>query len=309
MFPRWKHFCWRILHRVVPTRQNLGKTGVVLDQDCPICNLHPESQDHLFRKCHVTQRVWGCSSFGIASAMPDNISVDAWLINFLNLFFNQDGDDQGRVIEFMAIIWAIWLHRNEIIFRNMRVSVEVILNLAQAHVQRWYRAQEVREIRNVKQGSIEDTPGIPSPQIFRMGKCTSREFISIVVDAAWKPRGKVGSRQWTAAVGWTEETSQQHRIKGARRIFAQDPLQAECYAIWWGVSQAVGHSMNVIIKTDCLQAVSALSEPSMSPTNVVDIVEDILLMISSFSYFVCVKVGRDQVSKPHFLAQQERKGC
>lgn len=84
----------------------------------------------------------------------------------------------------MAIIWAIWLHRNEIVFRSMRVSAEVILNLAQSHVQRWYRAQELRETREKKQGNIERSPIVPSPQIFRSGTCTSSGFISVIVDAA-----------------------------------------------------------------------------------------------------------------------------
>ena len=39
----------------VPTRLNLSKRGILVDTLCPVCGAAPESEDHVFRSCHIAK--------------------------------------------------------------------------------------------------------------------------------------------------------------------------------------------------------------------------------------------------------------
>lgn len=72
--------------------------------------------------------------------------------------------------------------------------------------------------------------------IWCTGKPSSSLYTSMVVDASWKRRKKKGGQSdWEGAVGWAGDTGHQTTPRGSKRIFVEDALQAECYAIWWGL--------------------------------------------------------------------------
>lgn len=97
------------------------------------------------------------------------------------------------------------------------------------------------------------------------------------------------------------------RVKGDMKLFAQEPLQAECYVVWWGLHHASQVAGNVLIKAYCREVVQALQDPGKASTHIATIVAEIRKLATSLDYFVCINVGRNQVAKSHSLAQQERK--
>lgn len=113
-----------------------------------------------------------------------------------------------------------------------------------------------------------------------------------------------GKLRWD---GRKTPTSPQDWKELARRIFAQDPLQAECYAIWWGLQYASHIGQNLIIKSDCREAVEALKDPTKATMNIASIVADIRATASKIKYSVCINVCRNQVRSLIFLPSKKER--
>lgn len=267
-----------------------------------------ESLNHVFRLCPVSQMVWRGSWLGIVSVTQNDIRLEDWIMNFLNVFFNQDGDDDDRLLQFISICWSIWLHRNDIFFRNVSASPEAILLLSQVHVQKWKQARDLLELRESEDFTKIKPNGQDGVMVYKVGRCIHGSFISVVVEAAWKALHKAKRNQWQAAIGWEEDTSQEPRVRGAARVFAYSPLQAECQAILRGTIEAASMASNVVIKTNFLEAVQAIKNPSLAAAGILTIIEDIRKEATNIQYFVCIKVNRNQVTKAHNLAHKERLG-
>ncbi|XP_021835074.2 uncharacterized protein [Spinacia oleracea] len=294
IFPRWKHFCWKIIHRVLPTRINLRKRGIQVEGDCPMCNNGEETEVHIFRLCPIAQMAWRASNLGIISESQASVTMHDWIINFLNFFHNQDGREEDRVVQLISIAWGIWLHRNEIIFRGVSANPSRILEIAQSHVQRWKHMKDLQERCNALQNS--PYPNLHKPWqiiIWKIGRCNSGGFFSIVVDAAWKRKKKVKQKEWEAAIAWAEDGNQSSLCSGAKRIFSHDALQAECYAILEGMKMAGNISRNVLVKTDCKQAVEALKNAKLALSNISSILNQIRREAYKLDYFVCMKFVKE----------------
>ena len=112
IFPKWKHFLWKIFNNTLPTADNLIKRTIKgINPICCLCKSKAEFIAHLFRDCEVTKRIWS-GSMGIAAENGNHL-------NILNLFKKRRKDDSlAMEIEFISTLWGIWVHRNEIIFRE-----------------------------------------------------------------------------------------------------------------------------------------------------------------------------------------------
>ena len=53
-----RHFSWRAVKGILPTKVNLEKRGVIHDDQCDECNEETESEGHLLWSCHRAQEVW-----------------------------------------------------------------------------------------------------------------------------------------------------------------------------------------------------------------------------------------------------------
>lgn len=84
----------------------------------PLCNKCPETQEHLFMSCEVAQRMWDASGLGIISNNTHCISVGEWVKNFMSLLIKEGKQEEARVVEFVGILWSIWLARNQFVFGN-----------------------------------------------------------------------------------------------------------------------------------------------------------------------------------------------
>ena len=58
MDPEDKDFWYRLKHRCLPTKDFLFKIGKTKDNICPLCNVEPESHEHLFIYCVNTLNAW-----------------------------------------------------------------------------------------------------------------------------------------------------------------------------------------------------------------------------------------------------------
>ncbi|KAF1892130.1 hypothetical protein Lal_00036486 [Lupinus albus] len=136
-------FTWRLFQDKIPTKDALSKRGVPLHTNgrllCSFCNDHSETSTHLFSSCSVTYSVWQSiyKWLGIHVVLPLNP-----LHHFLNHIGMVSDKKSWKVWSsiWLATIWAIWLHRNDIIFNNIQTTTNRILDTARVNVWLWCKS-------------------------------------------------------------------------------------------------------------------------------------------------------------------------
>lgn len=109
----WKHFVpltksflvRRILHRKMPTDENLCARGCVTVSICPLCYSVAESSDHLFISCPFAQRIWSWL-INIMSCLIDLSTVSS-ILSVSNNFSSSQASDLAlaTVINLISTIW------------------------------------------------------------------------------------------------------------------------------------------------------------------------------------------------------------
>jgi len=71
------HVCgWRVLIDRIPTRVNLSSREVqITTSQCPLCNMHDESTQHLFLNCLVATKVWASCDRWIGNSLVNHYSI------------------------------------------------------------------------------------------------------------------------------------------------------------------------------------------------------------------------------------------
>ncbi|KAL2943470.1 NAD(P) transhydrogenase mitochondrial [Bienertia sinuspersici] len=152
----------------------------------------------------------------------------------------RDEENQGWVT-LIATLWAIWLHRNEIIFNNRAIDPIHILHIARMEETRWHRvfnqysqwatrkyAKRMTDILEQTNGMVEWRWGVQEGTVSNL----------IIVDGAWKE--DLRSRKRSAAIGWVLEENGDTMVSGSGKVCTKSSLQTECYAILKGIEAAVG---------------------------------------------------------------------
>ncbi|KAK1300723.1 hypothetical protein QJS10_CPB13g01370 [Acorus calamus] len=117
-----KIFLWLIFQQRVLTKSYRSKWRPHMDTTCE-CAADTEMVEHLFCSCPALLQLWNLISVATSSRVCIQNMEDLWTHMVLapNL-----GDEAVQVkvarIIILAAVWAIWLIRNGVIFRNQRVS-------------------------------------------------------------------------------------------------------------------------------------------------------------------------------------------
>lgn len=132
-------FAWRVLLDRVPTRLNLLRRKFLsssADAHCPVCQLDQESVDHVFIHCPFATKVWSlCYCWlGLQRVLPDTCRNHFLQHDFLGL--NTKQNEVFRVI-WLAVIWSLWIHRNNIIFRGGGLHEGEVLEAALLRAWHW----------------------------------------------------------------------------------------------------------------------------------------------------------------------------
>lgn len=107
-----KIFLWRACQNLLPTKQNLIRKGVGVDDLCPCYMLEVESMIHVLWSCPGAQDVWGCG-FALIQKSPSSFSDFPELISYLLSKLNDDLMGLSVVI-----FHRIWLQRNRMVFEG-----------------------------------------------------------------------------------------------------------------------------------------------------------------------------------------------
>lgn len=113
-----KIFAWQLLRRRLMTRS--VRQGIHPEEDatCVLCEGGREDCSHLFFECPVAREVWtaeGCARVDPSSETTFWTSLRAGTYR---------GEAEWQKL--FAILWAIWIHRNDVVFRGLSPSAMAI---------------------------------------------------------------------------------------------------------------------------------------------------------------------------------------
>lgn len=248
-----------------------------------MCQDQGEGSSHLFRDCVISSHVWKVSPLGISGENSQYIDVSNWAINFLQLFWKEDGGESTRAMMFVATLWAIWLHRNNIIFRGAERNPVSIIQMAKTFTAEGIEASRMRKNIYGNRRKVQNVKWLNSEiSITLKGRHCHASHI-VLVDGAWKRNKKNG--KVTAAVGWVIKNGDRIINYGATRVYAMNPGQAEMQAVLHGLSKAK-HMMlrNVVINTDSLEVIAALRTFPTCVMELVTICREIQILMEDFEF-------------------------
>lgn len=233
------------------------------------------------------------------------IPIKDWLKNFMNYFRMGRPDiskDQSEMsaMSFIATLWRIWLHRNEVIFRNANPNPQVVMIMFQESVKRVGRIGKecLSSIEN--RGKTKVSKDRVQEWVF--GTRSQERVITVSVDGSWKKVKK--DQRVKAATTWINESDT--KSFSAKRIFAKSPVQAEAYAVMHALEE--NESIDkLVIQTDSLEVVSALHNPERADKDIRAIILNIIMLAKKCVFFKCGKSSRTVIHKAHSLANKARK--
>ncbi|GLT57509.1 hypothetical protein SLA2020_304770 [Shorea laevis] len=141
-------FMWQSLHRRIPTKDNLIARGILKEESQAICNMCGsciESVDHLLLNCTHAYKLWTkCFRWwGLNYVMHCNFEKAFQQHGGMPKQKKQSG---GWEIVWFAVVWSLWLCRNEYLFKNTEIDEEKLFALVQTRSYHWItgRARQVK---------------------------------------------------------------------------------------------------------------------------------------------------------------------
>ncbi|KAF1890936.1 hypothetical protein Lal_00037507 [Lupinus albus] len=134
---------WRLFYDRLPTKDALSKRGVLSltngDMFCSYCKDESKSSTHLFSSCSISYSAWQLlyKWLGFDVVLPLNPILH--YLNHLGLVSTSKCWKAWSSI-WLAIVWVIWRHRNDIIFNNARRNINVILDNSRVTAWLWFKS-------------------------------------------------------------------------------------------------------------------------------------------------------------------------
>ncbi|XP_074293370.1 uncharacterized protein LOC141620383 [Silene latifolia] len=117
VWPCVKLFFWQLCNDALATKANIASRGKGESSLCSLCNLSDESSIHLFRDCRMARWVW--EQLELRWEGEERMGgIRCWVEERWRDMSAAEYDT------FMVGCWAIWEHRNKIIFDEMEVEPE-----------------------------------------------------------------------------------------------------------------------------------------------------------------------------------------
>ncbi|GLT47960.1 hypothetical protein SLA2020_216110 [Shorea laevis] len=130
-------FIWQTLQDKIATKWNLFRRGILNNNQLKCCFCDgQEDTNHLFLHCNFASKIWNlCLQWwGIASITAKEI-LEAFKQQFS--LFKERSTTEGWITLWCSVLWAIWLARNEMIFRNRKANEVTVMELAQIRAFHW----------------------------------------------------------------------------------------------------------------------------------------------------------------------------
>ena len=122
---------WNLGRGAILTKDNLARRRWKGSLTCCFCNRN-ESIQHLFFYCYIAKNIWRIIYFALKIEMPVNINhiIGSWASNsdlrYKKLLLTGTS----------ALLWSIWLTRNEVAFNHKPIPSIVQVIFRGTH---WFR--------------------------------------------------------------------------------------------------------------------------------------------------------------------------
>lgn len=136
-------FSWQLLHRRLPTRSNLGRMNMILNNSgsqCPMCTSAEETEQHLLFTCAFATKVWNlCDNWWGLSTVRQKLPGKHLL--------QHQGFIQGKLSQriwttiWLAAVWSIWIERNNKVFRGIEPESQRVMDLIMLRSWFWVKAK------------------------------------------------------------------------------------------------------------------------------------------------------------------------
>lgn len=285
----------------------MKKRNIIQDSNCVFCEHHEENEQHLFRDCWLAAHIWKSGQLGINTGCVFNIPISEWIRNFMMFMWKENGHDSPRVRMFVATLWGIRIHRNNVYFRKDRTCPTIIINWIQKIFEEAENAISVKKgtVYPREDGSSSNWNREGEAKIWLTGQCNLITD-DLLVDGAWRRDKRSGDS--TAAIGWNLICNSVVVEEGSNRVRAHNALQAGALAMLEGLTQARLHGVNnITVKTDSCNLVFALKYFPDIPLEITSVCQDIISIAKSFRSCCIKKCPREVVSLAHNLATRARK--
>ncbi|XP_074301056.1 uncharacterized protein LOC141632405 [Silene latifolia] len=240
---------------------------------------------HLFKECWVAQKVW--EGLGLEGEEGEGGgSIRDWVEER----WRELGVREHSV--FMVGFWALWEHRNNVIFESREVDPWVVIRrVGDVVAEMEGSAYEVIKGRRRKDmGSGSDGP--------RGWEPAPRGFVKVNVDAGVKEDEGV-------TLGLVCRGEKSDVLWGVSIVQDQvwEPHVAEAVAVLEGLKEALRTGYrDVVLESDCLQVVEARKKKLSGRSCFMLVIEEILLLCNSFNTVLWSFSSRVNNTVAHALA-------
>ncbi|XVF31954.1 hypothetical protein REPUB_Repub17cG0039700 [Reevesia pubescens] len=139
--PKVEVFCWQLMFKRITVKEELAKKTVLFwnAASCLVCSCANESVEHLFFVCYDSWKVWMyfCDLWDVYLVVHINPTIffKAWQNFVLKGKCNRDWK-----LPFFAIVWSIWLMRNEV-FNKKIFYCDKVIHCINPRITEWFKAR------------------------------------------------------------------------------------------------------------------------------------------------------------------------
>lgn len=117
--PKIMNFLWRILVNALPSYHNLHRRKITPSPLCPICDLFPESIEHLFLQCSGVVCAWFASELNYKVDLQSIDTFDKWCKNIICIMENRNASKEEFLTKIAFFLWEIWKARNAFVYEAL----------------------------------------------------------------------------------------------------------------------------------------------------------------------------------------------
>jgi len=140
--PKVEFFMWLALLGKLNTKEVLWKKGLlqVNQLNCPFCTAEIESLSHILMACPASWTIWDIIAKDMDQVLSMPGSFKQHFEEWMKRKWRNTIMKKIWCSSFFAISWSLWLMRNEMIFQQKEMNVQMLCNLIRWRVAFWTKA-------------------------------------------------------------------------------------------------------------------------------------------------------------------------
>ncbi|XP_061993825.1 uncharacterized protein LOC133711745 [Rosa rugosa] len=268
---------WRACSNLLPTRAKLLTKGYEGDLHFLLCSHPYEDTSHIFCTCPTAAAILAAPPFQFTSTILPRMDLKEWLLEQAVHLKKELFD------KLLMVMWAIWRNRNNVLWNNTKQSADALVLSSLAWLDEFTKANRVAQLAPSK---LQKTWRPPERGTWKLN-----------VDGSFIPNTTLGG-----VGGVLRDDRGNFRAAFAIPISnVASAKQVELRAIKEGLN-LVATVGNVVIETDCLDAVSSIADMQSTYLHEEGLLDDIRHELEQRSDIVVQHTSRVCNRVAHCLA-------